>query len=1040
MGLPTISVKRPVTILMVYVAIIIIGIISLSRLPVELMPNYSFGDISIFVDIRGGMTPTEVETLVTKPIEEAVGTVSHLKDIVSISEEGRSRVVLSFEPGINMDFAALEVREKFSRVRNKLPPEIEKPVIAKFEQSDVPVMILAIMGKNYTPEMLRRLVDDFIKEELMRVEGVANIDIGGGRERKILIEVSQDKLRAFNIPLGRLISMVSVNNLNLLLGDIEKKKNKYLLRAIGEAQNIEDIKRLGIASTPAGTIVRLSDVAEVKDSFLEATSFARVNALPVVTLYIQKESIANTVKVSEGIQKELDKIKLKLPKEIKVITTYDQAESIKRAIKTVQNALYQGAVLATLVLFIFLHSLRSVFIIGVAIPISIIATFILMFFNKISLNVMTLSGLALGSGMLVDNSIVVLDNIFKLLEKKFDRVKAAIIGAEEMMLAIVSSTITTVIVFLPIVFVNEEIRLLYSGLAMTVTFSLIISLVVAITLVPMLNAHLGFGNIKFNKMITPTVAQPKTAPRNLLRKLRYNYSKLLIKCIRKRGIVLVTIFIAFVISTIIFDKGLEKEFIGTTEADNFTIFIELPTGAKLDISDKAVKDIEAVLAKIKEVKTFTARVEPWSSKVYVRLVPLEQRSVSIREVVDSLRPKVADIEKKYKEAFIYFEEQQAVESNEIIIEIFGYDYDILNELAVGVLGRLQAIEGLTDLKIRWRRGRPEWQVKVNKEKAASFGLTVEDVADAVHAEMRGLRATVYRTEGKEVEVIARLQESDRDTLEKVRRLAVPTPSGRQIYLQQVADFVPGVGPSKIWRRNKSRMIQVSANRGRYAFGTAAELIRKSISDMKFPKDYYSRLGENYWKMIQNQKELTFALILTLILIYLVLASLFESYVQPLIIMVAVPLASIGVVTGLKLTHKSVNMGVLIGIIMLGGIVVNHSIILVDRINYFREKGMNKLRAIVVSGSDRLRPILMTTITAVLGLVPMALDKSEEASLWSPLAVTVIGGLVTSTILTLAVVPCMYVLFEDFKVWLVNFIKFVDFNRIINRIKIATTSK
>jgi len=636
-----------------------------------------------------------------------------------------------------------------------------------------------------------------------------------------------------------------------------------------------------------------------------------------------------------------------------------------------------------------------------------------MYFKKISLNIMTLSGLALGIGMLVDNSIVVLENIFKKRQIGMSKLPAAEEGSEEIKLAIVAATITTIVVFLPIVFVNKEIRILYAGLAMTVTFSLLASLFVALTLVPMLAGRLPGG--KELKSATGNFKSAEELPTRPLQKPGFfhrMYRSLLLTGIRNKYPILIAACIAFILVCMFVYPRLQKEFIGTAEQEDFTVFVELPTGAKLDISDRAVKQIEEVLSEIKEIKSISARVEPWSSKVYVKLVPLAERKKTTKEVIEDLRPKVEKVEGQYREAFIYFEEPQEVETNEVIIEIYGWDYEILNELAVGMLTRMQSVEGLTDLKLRWRKGRPEWRVVVNKQKAARFNLTVEDVANVLHAQMRGLRATLYHTEGREVEVIGRLIKTDRETLDMVRKLTIALPNGESIYLEQIADLVPDTGPSKIWRKNKNRMIQVSANRGQHPFGTAAELIKQSIHDMEFPEDYNWRFGENYWRMQRNQKELSFALLLTLILIYLVLAAMLESYTQPFIIMATVPLAAIGTIIILERLSKPINVGVLMGAIMLGGIVVNNAIILIDYLNNLRRKGFRKLKAVLVAAEARLRPIMMTTCTTVLGLLPLAADRSPEANLWAPLAITVMSGLAVSTLLTLVIIPCMYLMFED----------------------------
>lgn len=1062
MSLPSFSIRRPVTVTMVTLGILLVGAIALTRLPIELYPNFSFGDISIIVDIRGGMPPVEVEARVTKPIEEAVGDVSHLKDLISISEEGRSRVVLAFEPGTDMDFAALEVREKFSTVRSKLPPEIEKPVIAKFEQTDQPILIVAVTATGYTPESLRRMVDDEIKDQVLRVQGVANVEVGGGRERKILVEVDLDKLQAFRLPIDRVTRLLNVSNLNLLAGEVEQVRNKYLIRAMGEFHSLEEIKNLGVAVTPSFSIIRLKDVATVKDSFLEPTSFARVDTLPVVSLYIQKETTANTVKVSHLVLKALEEIRQdpRLPRELKFVVTYNQAVHIQRAIEEVGSALISGAVLTILVLgaflsadrwvrlisipgilgvailsvatyrfgwvpiptttaimdavllallgvAVFLRPLRLTLIVAIALPIAVVMTFALMFFQKLTLNIMTLGGLALGIGMLVDNSIVVMDNIVKRRVRGDPKAVAASQGASEMLLAIVAVTITHIVVLAPVVFVNKEIRILYAGYALTFSYSLVASLLVALTVVPLLSSRLNFS---------VATAFEKRSP------IRVAYRRFLVFSVRRRWILLGTVFLLVFISWRVL-QTIPREFLGTIEAEDFTVYVELPTGAKLDISDQAVAKIEKTLKDVPEVKTVSARVEPWSSKVYVKLVPLAKRSRSTKDVIDGLRPQVEEVERSFREAFIYFEEPQEVETNEVLLEIYGWDYEILNQLAVEMLKRMQTVPGLTDLKIRWRRGRPEWRVVVDKVKAARFGLSVEEVADSLHAQMRGLRATLYHTEAKEVEVITRLEEADRSTLEKLRRMTFTLPNREVIFLEQVAQLEPGQGPSKIWRKNRERMIQVSANRGRYAFGEAASKVYEAIREMPFPKDYNWRFGPNYWKMLQNQRELTFAFSLSLILVYLVLAALFESPLQPLIILVTVPLASIGAAAALKLTHQAINVGAMMGAILLGGIVVSNSIILVDEVNRLRLKGYRLKRAVVAGALSRTRPIAMTASTTILGLLPMALSRTELSNLWAPMAQIAIGGLTCSAFVTPVAVPGFYLALEDLKRFLLRLIPF-----------------
>jgi HAE1 family hydrophobic/amphiphilic exporter-1 len=677
-----------------------------------------------------------------------------------------------------------------------------------------------------------------------------------------------------------------------------------------------------------------------------------------------------------------------------------------------------------------------------------------MYASKLSLNVISLSGLALGVGMLVDNAIVVLDNAFKKREKfaatqhpnpELWEKTAAIEGADEMLLAITASTLTTVIVFLPLSWINEEIKKMYSGIALTITYSLCASLLTAISLVPMLTAKIKIHN--------KDPIDPQAPVNPFIRGIRAIsqfaasiYRGFISLSLTLRYVLIIMMAIGFM-RALQESKHLEKEFIGIAEQNKFTVFIEMPTGTKLEVSNAVVEKVEKVLKKFPDIKTATAKVEPWSSKIFVEMVPFSQRKLATAQLIDELRPYT----EKMDPAFIYYEEPEEVGTKEIIIELFGYEYDKLKNLAIQIAQRIQGIQKFTDTKIRMREGRPELHLFIDKKQAAYFGLSVESIALALHTNTRGLVATRYRgstepmikikqsydnnaassaeamakvprtdaspraLEAKETETIVRLEEQFRKSFEALRRTTFVTPEGYMVYLTQLANFKFDLGPSEIWRKNKARMVQVSANTGGVALGTAADKVREVLKDLKMPKDYFWQIGGNYDKMIRNQKELGFALVLSLILVYMILASLFESFTQPVIILFTVPMAAIGAIIALRLTNKPVGTGVLIGAIMLGGIVVNNAIVLVDRINFLRHKPefLGNVRSAVIEASlDRLRPIMMTTLTTILGLIPMAIDKSESANLWAPLAITVIGGLTFSTMLTLFIIPGSYLIFCD----------------------------
>jgi len=643
-----------------------------------------------------------------------------------------------------------------------------------------------------------------------------------------------------------------------------------------------------------------------------------------------------------------------------------------------------------------------------------------------------LSGLALGIGMLVDNSIVVLDNIDKKKKKvifsredwKVQYSQAAVSGASEVGLAILASTITTIIVFLPFIFVNKATRMFWSGLALTVTYSLLSSLFVALTLVPMLSNLIKRRVIKAK----PKIPNPAMLKIKKFLDIPGHYRKFLGFGLRLRYVFVLVSF-AILLLALLIGLNIDKEFMAGTEEGRFTIFVELEPGAKLDVTDQMVKEIEELLLGVSEIKTFTSRVEPWSSKVYVKLLPLAKRERSTKVVIDDIRDLAKRVEHRYKGGFIYFSEIEEKGLKEIVIDLYGYDYAVLKELAISIATRFGTIEGFEDIRMSRISGRPEWGINVDRELAGAYGLTVKDVADTLHSEVRGLRATLYHTEAREIETVSRLRREDRDRLDDLRKLVLFSREGHPILLEQVADFTPQIGSSEIVRKNKMRVVHITAMVTGQSLVEAAEKIKANLSDMEFPRDYYYRIGGNFERNIKKSQELwqlpfSFkppyvrmpgVFYLTLILVYLVLASLFESYTQPLIIIFSVPLSAIGVVCALKIADKSISFGVMIGSIMLAGIVVNNAIVLVDRVNFLRrERATSLLKSLIEAGGDRLRPIAMTTSTTILGLMPMAFDRSESANLWSPLAITVIGGMVSSTILTLFLVPSIYLIFEDVK--------------------------
>lgn len=1064
MSMTSYSIERPVSTLMIYLAFMMLGIFALFRMPVELMPNSQSGSLTVTVGIRGGLPPEDIENLVTKVIEDAVSSTAKLKGMLSVSRKERAVVTMQFEPGTDLSYVSLDVQERIAKIRNKLPRDIEKPIIAHYNEADYPVIILALTSDKFTPEQLRDLVDNNLKPAVARVDGVANIEVGGGRERKILVEFDQGRLQAYQLPIQKIIGELGVNNLNILTGKTKDERNSYYVRAMGQFQTIDDMKKLGVAVTKEGSRIRLGDIAEVRDFYMEATSFSRLNRKPNVAVYIQKESQSNTIKVARKIQKVMNRFKTDvLPPGIDLITVSDQSIFIREAIYNVIKALYEGAFFTALILWFFVKDLKNTAIILVSLPLSVILTFGMMYLSKIGINVMTLSGLALGIGMLVDNSIVVLFRIIQEKQEFFarnpeiDRIdpesaKNIILKAcHEIVLPIFASTLACVIVFIPIMFINKQIQILYTGLALTVTYSLICSFFVALTIIPMLAVRIPmdrhaseqmlsdgqrlyllnlWAKIKslWEKAISSGVAAKlydkcrlwlrllwglvvaRTTPQQ--RDPQFVYRRLRSLSIRHRYRLLLYIAIGFLIAGYGYTRFLEKDFMGSTEQDEFVIYVELPSGTKLGISDQVVAEVEKILSEDPDikgmVKTAAARIEGWSSKVYVTVTPQSERTRTVQEIIDNLRPKVSEVGAVY-DAFVYFSEPSS--SKEFLIDLFGLQYEKLRDIAISVSKELGSIKGLADVKLRYKPGQPEIKINVDKDRAALFGLTVKDIAETLHAQIRGLRATYFFTQNLQIETVARLQEKDRKTVEDLNYLTITGPDGTIVPLMQVSSFEYGLTPSEIYRKDKQRMIQVSANRESLALGKAAKLTMGKLKSIQFPTGYYYQVGGDYEQMLDNEREFKFAFFIMVGLLYILLACLFESYAIPLLIMLTVPLAVISVVPVLIIGRISVTIGVYLGLIMLGGKVVTDAILLLEKIQEAKP-GDNILRAVLKAAKSRLKAIALVQLTTILGLLPMIWDKSSSSSLWSPLAITVVGGVIGATILSMFVVPACYLMIRD----------------------------
>ncbi|MEX0721817.1 MAG: efflux RND transporter permease subunit [Balneolaceae bacterium] len=1082
------SIRRKVTIAMFTVGILLFGMVSLSRLNVNLLPELSYPTLTIRTELQGA-APVEVENLITKPVEEAVGVVKGVQQVRSISRTGQSDVVLEFAWGTDMNIANLDVMAKLDAVR--LPLEAEKPVTLRFDPTLDPIMRYALYineSAENTPDRaeidyaayedlsspeaisrlkgLRVLADEQLKKNLESALGVASVKISGGLEEEIQVNIDQRRLSYLNIPIETVTRILGAENINLSGGRLEEGSQQYLVRTLNEFKTIDQIRNVVVQRNGENTIY-LRDVAEIEQAYKEREAITRLNGSEAVEVAIYKEGDANTVAVAEVVEARMVQINNILPDEMKLVKVYDQSVFITSAVNEVKNAGIIGGILAVIVLYLFLRNFWTTVIISVSIPVSIIATFNLMYGNDISLNIMSLGGIALGIGMLVDNSIVVLENIARHKEMGKGIIDSARDGAGEVGMAVIASTLTTIAVFFPLVFVEGIAGQLFRDQALTVTFSLLASLVVAITLIPMLSS-IGGSKTGTEPL---ELKDPKTKAGNILRSIRiflfytiptgitrgikfifrwiskitrflfspfvyafdkfYTatekiYARLLHWSLDHKFTVLASALLIFAGSIALVPR-MGIELIPQLSQGEFSVEFKLPPGTPIEKTDAALRAVQNSSKNVNNIKTTFAIAgtgnrmdanpdeggENWG-EINVTLASGSssgEEELAMNNMRTSLQ-QIPGLHYKFARPSLF------TFKTPIEIEINGFDLDKLKEAGDIVARKLSSNNRFADVKSTMETGSPEIQILFDRDRAAAFGLQVHEVADLVVSNVRGDVATRYSWRDRKIDVLVRARHEDRASIEEIQRLVVNPASEHPIPLNAIASVQITNGPGEIRRVAQQRVAIVSANLNYGDLGEAAAEVEQALKEATLPVGVLAQIGGQNEEMSDSFQSLIFAFSLAVFLVYLVMASQFESLLHPFIILFTIPLALVGAILGLYITGTTISVVVFIGLILLAGIVVNNAIVLIDLINQMRYKGMEKLEAIKEGGKSRLRPILMTTFTTTLGLLPLAIGFGDGAELRAPMGITVIGGLLVSTLLTLVVIPVMYDLM-DYKKYVVE---------------------
>ncbi|MFO8163193.1 MAG: efflux RND transporter permease subunit [Thermodesulfobacteriota bacterium] len=1009
MSLSSLSIRRAVTFAMIYVFVVGFGLFGLARLKIDLYPDVSFPVIAIITSYTG-VAPADMETLVTKPIEEAVASVENIKHIRSQSKLGASLVLAEFDWGIDLDTSEKDIRNNIDFIREYLPAEATEPLIVAFDPQKMPILFMSVSGP-MGPAELRELSERKIKPALERIVGVASTETAGGLERQIQVQIDPAKLHAQGIALDTIISSLRRENLQIPAGKIDEGETEFSIRTLSEYSSIEQISDTVIGYRE-DTPIYIRNVAQVKDAYEELTRIVRNNRKPGILLIVSKNSAANTVQVADRVTDELPEIVRGLPEGVKIGVIFNQADFIKQAISNLSTTAIQAFFLAGLVLLFFLHNIRASIIVALTIPISIIVTFAVLDLAGLTLNMMSMAGLALAVGLLVDNSIVVLENIFRHVSSGGDVIQDSDRGTSEVAMAIIASTLTTISVFFPVLFVPGIAGVLFNDMALTICFSLFSALLVSLTLIPLLTSRfLRVNGNQTNKFF----GKVSRGIDLWLQGIITRYSRALHWCLGHRKTTLIIAFLFFAASLALTPR-LGMDFFPKMDQGQFEIRLERAPGTTLKSAEKSFQRVEDIIHNtIPELKNqntdlgvgeaFGAFAKgSYAGEIRVSLIDKEKRERSQMEIESVLREKLEQIPGI---TFSISQGQFLGEEGDLIVYLYGEDLDTAKTFSDRIKEIIKDIPGTVDVTTSMESGRPELRISLDRDRISLLGLSAYQVANAVSTFIKGTVASLFRDRGEEYDILVRLDPKYRDRTAILENLFVTNPLGEQIPLSSIAKVQQGLSPTSVLRRDQQRAVNISVTVQGRSLGEVTRQVEERLVEMEMPPDFSYEIGGSAQDMRTSFKWMGVAFGGAALIVYMVMASLFESFMAPFIIFLTIPLAVVGVIAMLLITGTSLSVVALIGVIMLAGIVVNNSIVLVDYINQLRERGYSLREAVIEGGRTRFRPILMTALTTILALTPLAVGLGSGGESWSPMARSVIGGLSASTVLTLLVIPVIY---------------------------------
>ncbi|GHT31829.1 multidrug transporter AcrB [Bacteroidia bacterium] len=1020
------AINKPVTTILIFIGVIILGLFSYKQLPIDQLPEIEAPYVSVMT-VYAGANGTEIETNVTKIMENALNSVEGLKEITSTSRDNLSVIALEFNWGYDLTEAVNDVRSALDMVKKNLPDGAEQPIIFKFNTSMMPIMMYAITADASYPG-LDRILEDNMLNVLKRVDGIGNLSISGAPKRYIYIDLDPNKVDAYKLSLEQVGQAISANNLNLASGSVKMGKEQYQLRVESEYVESSEINDIVVTTTATGKQVFVKDLATVKDTIKDVTLEEKIMGKDGARLIIMKQSGANTVQVAQDIHKELEKIQKNLPSDIHITEIFDSSRDIQNSISGLSETILYALFFVILVVLFFLGKWRATIIVALAIPISLITSFIYLFATGSSLNIISLSSLSVAIGMVVDDAIVVLENVNKHIERGAAPREAAIYGTNEVWVSVIASTLVIIAVFLPLTMLGGMAGIMFKELGWIVTITIAVSATVAITLTPLLSAKL----LKARTAIVGGVQNGAKETKSWydktvivwLDKLDTGYAKLLHLCLNNKVKTIAILVIFFILTLVpVFSGWIGTDFMPENDQGRLSVTIELQQGTRLEETMQVARRFESKIDElVPEIQVYTATTgsddEGGIASIFtdqgndiitmnVRVVNKGERERSITDIAEVLRKELDKMPEVINYTVSSSSGMGGASGNTVDVEIFGYDFQQTNLLAAQLKDRFQNIEGARDINISRKNDRPEMEIVFDKEKLARHGLSSSAVSMYVRNRVNGMAAGYLKEDGNEYDIIVRLQEEYRNSISDIEELTVMSPYGQQIKLKELAEIKEYWSPPNIERKRRERVVTISVTPVGTSLGELATAIQAEIKKTEIPQGILVNVGGAYEDQQESFGDMGTLLALIVLLVYIVMASQFESLAKPFIIMLSVPFAMSGAILALWITGTSLSIVGLLGVILLVGIVVKNGIVLIDYTNLMRDRGHELNEAIALSGASRLRPVIMTSLTTILGMVPMALSTAEGSETWVPMGIVVIGGATVSTLLTLLVVPVFY---------------------------------